>query len=67
MNVSTLSEFYDNMQSRIDQLEKQIATKWANNSQYLKTVEDKLERLERSSRSACLEIRNIPVQKPETK
>lgn len=66
-SVTSLSDFYDSLKSQVEQLEAQLDTERTNNSQHLKTLEDKLERLERSARSSCVEIRNIPVTKSETK
>lgn len=65
--VSSLSEFYDNMKSKIDELEIKIDTERKNNAVYTKSLEDKLEKMEKAARSTCVEIRNIPVVKSETK
>lgn len=58
-----LGKNYDSLQVRMEKLEN---TREAD-MQNLRTLEDKLESLERVSRSSCLEIRNIPVFPAESK
>lgn len=66
-SVTSLSDYYDNLKTQIDQLEIRLETERKNNLIYLKSLENKLEKLEQGARSTCVEIRNIPVNKAETK
>ncbi|XP_059055134.1 uncharacterized protein LOC131849154 [Achroia grisella] len=62
-SVDFLAHKYDSRQSKVDKLESDPKA----DVQYMRTLEDKIENLERNSRSTCLEIRNIPVLSSETK
>lgn len=65
--VTFLSQDYDILKKQIDQLEAQLETERKNNLLYSQTLEDKLEKLERGARATCVEIRNVPVNKSESK
>lgn len=62
-SIDFLSGKYECITMEIDALKKEVAR----NQDYIITMQDKLEKIERSSRSTCLEIRNIPFGKSETK
>lgn len=62
-SVVFLSETYETLRHQIDQLE--IERK--NTTIYLQDLEDRLEKFERGCRTTCVEIRNIPADKDETK
>lgn len=62
-SVAFMSKQYDDMISKINGLEKE-------NSEYkkqVKTLEGRLEILERNSRSSTIEVRNVPKQPNENK
>lgn len=61
--VDFLAEKHDQLRVRVEQLE--VGRKA--DAQYIKTLEDRLDSLDRGSRSTCLEIRNIPAPSGETK
>ncbi|KAJ8704357.1 hypothetical protein PYW08_013081 [Mythimna loreyi] len=65
--VNFLSENYDDLKNKLQHLEVQLETERKNNLACLKTLEDRLESLERGARSSCVEIRNIPFNKSESK
>ena len=54
---------HDNLKSQIERLESERKE----NLSYIYDLENKLDKIEQSSRSSCLEIRNIPTCKTETK
>lgn len=58
-----LSAQHDNLKSQIDLLEAERKE----NLSYISELENKLDKMEQSSRSTCLEIRNIPSIKEESK
>lgn len=62
-SVDFLSQKYDSVVSQIGKLESEKQA----NLQSLQLLEDRLENYERLSRSSCIEIRNIPTVKSETK
>lgn len=62
-SLEFLSKKYDNLVEEFNDLK----SKNLNNTEYIKTLEEKIEKMERSSRSTCLEIKNIPVKKSESK
>lgn len=67
-SIDYMSNKYDEMLKRIEALEKDKSDDKKN----IQSLEDKLESLERKSRSSCVEIRNLPSRtsaenKPETK
>ncbi|KAG6439464.1 hypothetical protein O3G_MSEX000794 [Manduca sexta] len=62
-SINYLSNSYDTLKDQLQKLETERQT----NLQYIKTLEDKLDKLESSSRSTSIEIRNIPIQKQESK
>ncbi|KAH9632770.1 hypothetical protein HF086_002801 [Spodoptera exigua] len=66
-SVISLSEYYDNLKSKIDDLETKLDEERKHNAAYTKSLEEKLEKMEKSARSTCVEIRNIPIVKSETK
>lgn len=61
--VDFLAQKIDALQVRVEQLEAVRKT----DSQYIQSLENKLDVFERNSRSTCLEIRNIPVGVSESK
>lgn len=61
--VDFLAEKHDLLQARLHKLEDERKS----DVQYIKTLEDRLENFERSSRSTCIEIRNIPAPASESK
>ncbi|XP_026761083.2 uncharacterized protein LOC113520021 [Galleria mellonella] len=63
ISVDFLAHKYDLLKSKMDKLE----TDHNADMRYVKTLEDKIETLERNNRSTCLEIRNIPTSPTETK
>ncbi|CAB3243565.1 unnamed protein product [Arctia plantaginis] len=65
--VTFLSQNYDALQDRINQLETQLVTERETNLLHLQKLEDNLEKMERGARSTCVEIRNIPVKPQESK
>lgn len=62
-SVDFMAAKFDEITSRVELLE--IERK--ENLSYIHKLEAKLENFEQSSRSSCIEIRNIPVAKSETK
>ncbi|CAG9785985.1 unnamed protein product [Diatraea saccharalis] len=62
-SMEFLSNKYDSMLDQLNTLRQETA----NNKVYIESLENKIEKYERSSRSTCVEIRNIPVIKSETK
>lgn len=62
-SVEFLAQKYDTITARCDKLESERS----NDAKYIRSLEERLEYLERGSRSSCLEIRNIPAPKSETK
>ncbi|CAB3260332.1 unnamed protein product [Arctia plantaginis] len=58
-----LSKSYDSLVGKIEKLESDRQT----NHDYIRTLEDKLERAECYTRATCLEVRNIPVPNKESK
>lgn len=68
-NSDIISSF-ELLSSKYDSIEKQISNinlACSNNQSYIQSLEEKIQKLEHSSRSACLEIRNIPARNPEAK
>ncbi|XP_047991417.1 uncharacterized protein LOC125230330 [Leguminivora glycinivorella] len=61
--VDFVSNKLDSVQTQIDKLE----TDRNKNLQYIQVLEQKLENLERYRRSTCVEIKNIPHSKGESK
>lgn len=51
------------LQTQVNRLE----TERAANFQYISSLESKVDNFERSARSTCIEIRNLPSSQPETK
>lgn len=62
-SMDFLSQQYEDMKHRFTKMETERRTQLA----YIQTLEAKVENLERSQKLASIEIRNIPVQKSETK
>lgn len=67
-SIEYMSNKYDEMLKRIEALEKDKR----DDKKIIQSLEDKIETLERKSRSSCIEIRNLPSRpsienKPETK
>ncbi|XP_039757901.1 uncharacterized protein LOC120632161 [Pararge aegeria] len=62
-SVDFLSQKYDCIVTQIGKLESEKQS----NLQYLQLLEDRLDNYERLSRATCIEIRNIPTVKSETK
>lgn len=62
-SVDFLAEKHDALRTRVEQLE--VGRKA--DAQYIKSLEDRLDGVERNSRSTCLEIRNIPAPASESK
>lgn len=62
-SLEFMSHKYDSLVVQIEKLESERKA----NKSYIELLENKLEKLEKKSRSACLEIRNIPGTNPETK
>lgn len=54
---------HDNLKSQVDFLESERKE----NLTYIHDLENKLEKMEQSSRSTCVEIRNVPSSKTEAK
>lgn len=63
LSINFLSQNYEILKHQIDQLQADRN----NNLIHIRELEDKLERMERSAGSTCVEIRNIPVKKQESK
>lgn len=61
--VDFLADRHAQLQTKVEQLEKGRTA----DAQHIKTLEDRLDYLERDSRSTCLEIRNIPAPASESK
>lgn len=62
-NVDLMATRFDQLTSRVELLETECKEKVS----YINKLETKLEYFEQSTRSTCLEFRNIPVNKLETK
>ncbi|CAH2095924.1 unnamed protein product [Euphydryas editha] len=62
-SVEFLAQKYDSVIDKLNKLE----TNRTSDAKYIKSLENRIEILERSARSTCLEIRNIPTAKSETK
>lgn len=62
-SIDFLSGKYETL---VDQV-KELMEENTQQEKYIHSLEQKLENIERSSRSTCLEIKNIPVNKSETK
>ncbi|KAL4720691.1 hypothetical protein ACJJTC_009939, partial [Scirpophaga incertulas] len=62
-SIDFLSSKYDTVVEQLSTLKDEVLQ----NQQYIATLEDKLERFERGIRSTCIEIKNIPAQKSESK
>ncbi|CAH0397245.1 unnamed protein product [Chilo suppressalis] len=62
-SIDFLSQSHDTLKEQINKLEFERK----NNLEYIRSLEDRLEKFERGSRATCLEIRNIPIAKPESK
>ena len=65
--VSFLSQDYDDLKGKIENLEAQLESERKNNLKSFQNLEEKFERVERGSRSTCIEIRNIPIRTTESK
>lgn len=61
-SVEFMSEKHDELIKRIDVLESEKRK----DRQYINSLEDKIELLERKTRSSCVEVRNIPKITDET-
>jgi hypothetical protein len=61
-SMDFLSEKYDQALKRIDDLEEEKKS----TNKYIKHLEDRMEQLDRKSRSSCFEVRNIPKKSDET-
>lgn len=62
-SIQFMSEKHDEFLRRIEKLESEKSE----NKKYISILEDKIESVERRSRSTCIEIRNIPKIKDENK
>lgn len=62
-SVEFLSHNLDSLKEQVQTLEKEQNK----NTQYIQTLEEKIEKFESSARSTCIEIRNIPPSKQESK
>lgn len=62
-SVQFMSEKHDEIMKRIEKLEREKIE----NIKYIRILEDRIENFERKSRSASIEIRNIPRSKDENK
>jgi hypothetical protein len=62
-SIEFLSASYDTLLNQVTDLKNENKLQL----QYIHTLEDKLETFERGTRSTCLEIKNIPNNKPESK
>lgn len=62
-SVAFMSKQYDEMLIKVNGLEKENS----DNKKHINTLESRLEILERNSRSATIEIRNVPKQTNESK
>lgn len=62
-SVQFMSDKHDEIMKRIERLEREKME----NSKYIGILEDRIENFERKSRSASIEIRNIPRSKDENK
>ncbi|XP_028168113.1 uncharacterized protein LOC114358366 [Ostrinia furnacalis] len=58
-----MSQKYDDLNSKINKLEDERK----NNQQHIAVLEDRIDFLEKKGRATFLEIRNIPINKVETK
>ncbi|KAJ8726708.1 hypothetical protein PYW08_015105 [Mythimna loreyi] len=63
LTFDMMSEKLNNLTSRVEHLESERGESMS----YIATLETKIENMEQGSRSTCLEIRNIPVEKTENK
>lgn len=66
-SVTFLTQDYDSLKSKIDLLENQLDEERKSKALSLQQFEEKIERLECGARSSCVEIKNIPVIKQESK
>ncbi|XP_037977412.2 uncharacterized protein LOC119694682 [Plutella xylostella] len=62
-SIEFISKMYDEMRVKIDTYEKQQKK----DHLYIKTLEDRIDNIERGMRSSSLEVRNIPVKSTESK
>lgn len=62
-SLEFISKKYDEIKVKLDSME----TEKRNNFLIIKKLEDKIELLERNSKAASLEVRNVSQSKPETK
>ncbi|CAG9138041.1 unnamed protein product [Plutella xylostella] len=62
-SMEFISQKYDEFKLQLEKLERDHAK----SHEYIQSLEEKIDTLERGQRSTCLEIRNIPCNKPETK
>lgn len=61
--IQSMSSLYDDLMVKVVQLEKIRK----HDLEYIKTLEDRVESLERGTKSSSLEIRNVPKKPGETK
>lgn len=66
-NIRSTLEFLSNKYDSLLQEFNDLKLTNSQNKKYIQNLEDKIEKLEQSSRSTCLEIKNFPVKKAETK
>ncbi|KAJ8721095.1 hypothetical protein PYW08_006560 [Mythimna loreyi] len=66
-SVSFLSKDNEELKGKIGKLEEQLISERKSTAMYIQNLEAKIETLERGARSSCIEIKNIPVNKSETK
>lgn len=62
-SVEFLSLKYDTLIEEIND----VKVKCKDNQSYIKALEEKADKLEKSARSTCIEIKNIPIKTPESK
>lgn len=62
-SIEFLASKYDEVILKLDELQSENHE----NKKHIKKLEDKIEQMERNSRLAAVEIRNIPKKTPETK
>lgn len=61
--VQHISDQYDDLKQSYDRLQTDYTKKLA----CIQSLEERIDQLERTNRSTCIELRNIPSTKPETK
>lgn len=66
-SVTFLSQDYDSLKSKIELLENQLDEERKSISLSVKNFEERIEKLECGARSSCVELKNIPVNKSESK